>query len=69
MSDTRGKLITLDAYEIRDQISQVIVNGAIHLVEDVNRFTYISEMMRKTIYKDCVSIYLRYNYQYRHMWE
>lgn len=69
MSDTRGKPISEVAYGIKDQISQIIINGAIHLVEGVNRFTYISEMMRKTIYKDCVFIYLRYHSQYRHMWE
>ena len=49
--------------------TQAIINGCVTLVEKVNRFTYISEMMRKTIYKDHVSIYLRYNSQYRHMWE
>ena len=69
MSDTRGELISVDPYEIKDQISQMVTSGIIRMIEDVNRFTYISEIMRKTVYKDHVSFYLRYNSQYRHMWE
>ena len=69
MINTREKRISLDPYEIRDQISQAIINGAIHLAEDMNRFTYINEMIYKTLYKGCTSVCLKHNSQYRHMWE